>query len=723
MNTLVYLVAAVSCIGFALRAWNGDRRDPARRAFVLLGTLLGLMYAGFMLYLLPGMGGVRYVQSTSAALLPAALMWFLDRLLGDPRAPASPTVRRMWVLSPLVAIGFVVTDSLFFFDVPRASPPEVALGVYSYAGLLLCMHRLWEEHERVDSRVEKARLRYMLFLLGAGLSFSLLEDIVRGVGPAPDLHAAALSVRASELQGALPPLGALFTTLFVYFLHQVVQLTRLLDLHEIFSRLFTLGVAGLLLVFIDGITVFWFGDLMTTNPAHGTFQIFLASVLFLALYDPLRQRIEALADQWFNRRGRRLELTLTEVDQNLARAISIDSLDQAMLGRLQASGRIPLASIYLRDPDTGLYRLRLRKGTTDQPLMRTISASPFGDAFLMGREAYVRSDLEQLIRWQAGGHEDAAARLRTMDAMDADVVVPFRSGEYLLGWLSIKDETWSDGFSRDEIRRLVATVDRATHVLENIDAVEHMKEQHRLAALGTMSAGLAHEIRNPLAGIKGAAQFLQGDVDESQVREFLSVIVDETDRLNNVVHQFLDYARPFEVDRSPTDLERLVRRVLDLVKVQDLPADVALRFEPAGDLLPAEVDADKLRQVLLNLVHNAVQAVSGPGRSGGTVIVRTGTTRLRDLAGTLVPAAELAVEDDGPGIAPEDMDKLFIPFFTTRSNGTGLGLPISRRLVEAHGGELLVRSKPGSGSIFLVRVPLHPEGDAETSPDSLPAQG
>lgn len=704
MNTLIYLLAAGFCFGLALRTWVSERQDPVRRSFMVLGVLAGLMYAGFALFLLPGLTMARYLQSGVVAFLPAALMGFLDRLLVDPHGPASPTVRRMWATAPLVAITFLVTDILFYREVPRGSPSEVALGVYTYAGLLMCVWRLVGHLRRSDNRVERARLRYLLTLCACAVGLSLLEDILRGVGPAPDVSAPGLTRRASELQGILPPVGAAATTLFLYFLHQVVQLSRLLDLHEIFSRMFTLAVAGLLLVFVDVVAVLWLGGL-SANPVHGTFQIFLASLLFLALYDPLRVRIEALADEWFNRRGRRLELTLAEIDRELARTITIDGLDRALLARLQGSGRAPLVTLYMRDTDTGVYRLTIQKGVTDQVLMRSISARPFTEGFQNGQRAYVRTDLQHMLRRRVDGFEEAAARLRTMDNMDADLVISIHSGEFVLGWLALKDEAWSDGFSHDEVDRLVETVDRATHVIENIAAVEQAKEQHRLAALGTMAAGLAHEIRNPLAGIKGAAQYLEGERDPAVLREFLDIIVGETNRLNTVVDQFLHYSRPFVLRDAPADINRLVRRTLDLVRAEDLPPDIVLEHDLDAELPMVEVDADKIRQVLLNLVHNAVQALGDAGQ----VRISTGLTHLRARDGSIARAVEVVVSDDGPGIAPEDLDKLFIPFFTTRTDGTGLGLAISRRLVEAHGGELLVRTQPGKGASFLVRLPVGQE--------------
>jgi signal transduction histidine kinase len=222
-----------------------------------------------------------------------------------------------------------------------------------------------------------------------------------------------------------------------------------------------------------------------------------------------------------------------------------------------------------------------------------------------------------------------------------------------------------------------------------------------------MAAGLAHEIRNPLAGVKGAAQYLESEELEAEAKEMLQVIVDEVDRLDIVVSQFLDYARPFELTLRPDHVNAIVAHAVALVRAQGLPAGVEVDEDLAGDLPRVPIDAARLSQVVLNLVRNALQAMP----NGGRLSVRT---RLKPGRGTL-PAIEIAVQDSGEGIAPDDLDNVFIPFFTTKYEGTGLGLPLCQRIVEAHGGELEVSSKTGVGSTFFVRLHVPPTAVVEAS--------
>ena len=291
--------------------------------------------------------------------------------------------------------------------------------------------------------------------------------------------------------------------------------------------------------------------------------------------------------------------------------------------------------------------------------------------------------------------------LALMDAMRADLVMPFVKSGVVLGWINLRDEAWSDGYSADEILKLEEIADLGTVVLSNIADFQHIQEKDRLATLGQMAAGLAHEIRNPLAGMKGAAQFLQAEslaTLAGDSKDMLQVIVTEANRLDKVVRQFLDYARPFELDLRPEHINAVVTHVLTLHRASGIPDNIELIEELSGDLPATHLDSMRLAQVLLNLLQNAAQAMP----DGGQIAVETRRLTTRNRRTSI----EVVVRDTGPGISEDALPNLFIPFFTTKKNGTGLGLPICQRIVEAHGGDLEVRSVEGLGATFIVRLPL-----------------
>ncbi|MCA1829403.1 MAG: PAS domain S-box protein [Myxococcales bacterium] len=221
---------------------------------------------------------------------------------------------------------------------------------------------------------------------------------------------------------------------------------------------------------------------------------------------------------------------------------------------------------------------------------------------------------------------------------------------------------------------------------------EAVRRQDRLAVVGGMAAGLAHEIRNPLASMCGSIEILGGSPRlDDQERKLMRVVLSEAERLESLVRDFLSFARPASPALEALDGAKAVAETVDLFRQQAAGRGIDVQAKTEGVLVKA--DARQFRQVLWNLLGNAADAT----QSGGRVQVRL--ARHNDQA-------LLEVSDSGEGIQADDLTRIFDPFFTTKERGTGLGLAIVHRIVEAHGGELSVRSNPGRGSTFRVALPL-----------------
>ncbi len=230
--------------------------------------------------------------------------------------------------------------------------------------------------------------------------------------------------------------------------------------------------------------------------------------------------------------------------------------------------------------------------------------------------------------------------------------------------------------------------------LTELRAMEaRMQRSERLADLGQVAAGLAHELRNPLASMAGSIELLKGapDLREADAR-LMDIVLREAGRLEQLVAAFLAFSRPAPPRREVVDLDRVLGETLE-VFAHD-PAAARVRVERALQPTKTWGDPDELRQVFWNLLANAAQAAAGDAPA--TVRVACGP----DGAG-----ARFAVEDDGPGIAPGDLPQLFTPFFTTKERGSGLGLATVQRIVDTHGGSVTVESSPGQGARFVVRLP------------------
>ena len=202
-----------------------------------------------------------------------------------------------------------------------------------------------------------------------------------------------------------------------------------------------------------------------------------------------------------------------------------------------------------------------------------------------------------------------------------------------------------------------------------------------------------------------STMMFRNSLDPAGTKEFLNIIVEEVNRLNNIVSQFLDYARPYRGEQEPLEVNDVVRKTLHLLGKESAGKGIEVVPSLVDGLPPVRADAEQLVQVFLNLSLNALQAMPDGGRLFVSTAIRRATRR-----GAAAAFLEVRFRDTGVGIPPGDLRNLFIPFFTTKEKGTGLGLPISQRIIENHGGTIEVRSQPGMGATFTVLLPV--ESDA-----------
>ena len=223
---------------------------------------------------------------------------------------------------------------------------------------------------------------------------------------------------------------------------------------------------------------------------------------------------------------------------------------------------------------------------------------------------------------------------------------------------------------------------------------KELQRSERLAALGKMAAGVAHELRNPLSSIKGLAVLLQSHLSASgKDAETAEMLVKEVERLNRSIGELLDYAKPGQLKREPTAIAEVIRKTVSLIQVDAESYGISITLGLADDLPPVQIDPDKLNQVLLNLLLNALQAMP----DGGELSVRTARE------GRMLV---IAITDSGVGISPENLQRVFDPYFTTKSDGTGLGLAMSAKIVEEHGGAITISSVPDEHTEVRVLLPL-----------------
>jgi signal transduction histidine kinase len=506
-------------------------------------------------------------------------------------------------------------------------------------------------------------------------------------------------------------------------LAQSLTRERLVDLYDLLGHLVVHTALAFCLAGIFYVFVVLFGGFETMYLGA-----ILAAIVILVLFDPLRAKVEGYIHRVLFRERVDLERSVYAARAQLAHVLEVSDLANVVLAPLEESRRATGGALYLRDPLSSDLKLAQFFGPPAPPHIDPATARPLID-WLSEQSSLALEQVAAVAaekRRRGRVHEaESAERLLTA----AEGLGPFKTAvllaihgedQGLLGILLLQDDRVGDAFASDEVTLLETLATQIGVVIENSRQFRNKQEQDRLAVLGQLAAGLAHEIKNPLGAIKGAAQLLNEEHEsthlDSTSREFVGIILEEVERLDRVVGSVLDYARPSKGNPGLIDVNAVVRRSLQVLSNE---RNDGINFEVrcAQELLPVRADSEQLRQVLINLVRNGIQAMNGRGTLLVTTWQRRGWRPGWNTVGRTTDWVEIAIQDEGTGIVPQVLENLFVPFFTTKIQGTGLGLAISHRLVEAMGGRILVASQQGQGSTFSIVLPAV----AETSPSPGPA--
>jgi len=401
--------------------------------------------------------------------------------------------------------------------------------------------------------------------------------------------------------------------------------------------------------------------------------------------------------------------------------LALESPDaDALLGRAadmaRAEGRAAGVAIFLAD-ETGRLRLRAVSGA--------LHIDVLGAPDLL-RAAMESEGARVVTRHDAASVETRAAIESA--GIAAVLLVPMRVPSGAVGALLLaKTEGQPPVTAGDaelmtvlgsqvaallENTRLVNRLEAWNHELEQrledyardlAEAQERLIQQERLAVIGKLGAGVAHELRNPLGVIGNSAYYLTALLGraDAKVARHLDIIREEVQVSNGIISDLMGFVKGRDIQAAPVDPNAVVRATIERAL---LPASIALRLDLAEGLSMVAMDQDRMEQVFLNLINNAVQAMP----DGGALTI---ATRIHD------GHVRFSFADTGGGIRPEDRERIFEPLFTTRAKGFGLGLSIAQQHVKAHGGEIVVTSVPDAGACFIVSLPLAPAGRRTSVPD------
>ena len=493
---------------------------------------------------------------------------------------------------------------------------------------------------------------------------------------------------------AIYPWGHLSALIFISVIAYAILKHQLMDIEVVLRKglIYSLLVGLLTALYLSG--VFLFGNYLGSRKSAASILFTIFSIIFFSLtFQPLRDKIQEFIDKVFFRGKYDYQKTLKELSL-VARSIAgLDELLDKVLTAIVSVIKLNNASIYVLDKRGGKYFARKSIGIDIK------KALPENDDIikqLASRKEAVMYDEVSKTPGKISGF---------MKEIGAAIIFPIITKEELIGFLCLGEKLSGEVYSDEDIDLLTTLCNQMGVSIENAmlyeDALEAQKKLYqadKLATVGALAAGLAHEIKNPIAAIKGFSQVIGRAVAENDaeaIKDFKDVVPRQLDRINEIVEKLLTLSKPPKLEKKKIDINILLDEIVRLVEKQALKqrVEIVRSFE---DLPQTLADPEQLTQAFLNLILNAIQSMP----DGGQIEIRTrfmGTDRI-------------IVEfiDNGAGIPKEKLAKIFDPFYTTKTGGSGLGLSVTQKIIIDHHGKIEVESGEGKGTAFRVVLPVVP---------------
>jgi signal transduction histidine kinase len=399
--------------------------------------------------------------------------------------------------------------------------------------------------------------------------------------------------------------------------------------------------------------------------------------------------------------------------------LNLESLSKRIIETITQTMRVEKASLYVLNEERGGYHLlesRNIKIASFPPVLA--KGDPLPQYLQKMKEIIIR---EELLK--GGNIPELNKVINTMSQLEAEVSIPLVLKGQLIGMINLSHKFNKDIYSHEDIELLSTLANQTAIAIENARLYEDLKKSKsyirradRLASLGTLTAGLAHEIRNPLVAIKTFTQLLPERLEDEEFRNhFLNIASGEVDRISALVTELLEFARPSEPKFELENINEILDGMILLISSETKSKHINIAKDYGTDLSPITIDREQMKQVFLNMLLNAIEATPGNGK----IVVKTRSFIKPDGE----PYIQIEFTDNGCGIAPEYLEDIFTPFFTTKEKGSGLGLSISNQIIQDHKGYIDVESQLNKGTSFFINLPIsqdHPkrrQNDFESPPN------
>lgn len=522
-------------------------------------------------------------------------------------------------------------------------------------------------------------------------------------------------------------LGQILTIIMSSFIAYAIVRYRLLDIKIILKR--TL-VYSMLLIITFSVYVFMilFSQNTLGDKSEPTFRMFLSALLVAVGFEPLKRFFQRATDRIFFKGEYDQKLLLSRLSTMMRNTINLEKLCKDLTYTLMTKLTAKKMAILLVEEESPFVIIGAQESfdeatlalSTNNPLIEYFNIQGVQKELLVYNELKKQSEEDPSDR-------DLTVLIREMEKLSVTLVGPIYIKGRLIGLFFLDEKRSEDIYTEDEFSMLEIIFSQAGTSIENARLYKRVQEQMeelkknqseqlmqsaKLASVGELAVSVAHEINNPLTGILGFTGLLLSEMppDDPRTKD-LKVIESEALRSRQIVRNLLDFSRSHGSKKEPIDINGVIRNTLTLIQYQAKTSNINIVEKFARDLHPVQADADQLKQVFINLIKNAFDAMP----QGGMLTIETSSLpekplEMNDPSIHQSMSEEMVMiqfKDSGMGIHPDNIQNIFDPFFTTkgRQMGTGLGLSISYNIIEKHGGRLEVESELGKGSNFMIKLP------------------
>ena len=502
------------------------------------------------------------------------------------------------------------------------------------------------------------------------------------------------------------PFGFYLISAYVFIVSYAIAKHRLMDISIVFKK-GTTYVLLMFLLFVPLLLVSILSQKLFFGKISYLHSFIVFSLLFLAgiLFYKIKPGTEKVVEQLFFGDRYDYRETLRNFSKAMVSILDLESLSMRIVETITQTMGVEKASLFLWDEEKGGYSLfeskniKVISSTSQLP-----KDNPLPHYLQRIGEIIVREELAK-----GANVSELNEVVKEMVLLESEVSIPFISKGELVGMINLGYKFNRDIYSHEDMELLDTLANETAIAIENARLYEDLKRSKsyirradRLASLGTLTAGLAHEIRNPLVALKTLTQLLPERLDDEEFRsQFLKIASGEVDRISSLVTELLDFARPSDPKLELENINTILDGMILLVSTETKKKQINVIKGYASDLPPIQIDREQIKQVFLNVLINAIQAIS----ENGKIAVKTRSF----IKPGGEPYIQIEFTDTGCGIPEEYLEDIFNPFFTTKSAGSGLGLSISHQIVQDHRGYIDVESQLNKGSSFFVNLPVNQE--------------